>query len=413
MEYGARSGFSSGLMRALLALAMAALAFSATTVAALGIEDLRMVLFAGVLAALSLGSMLIRPGFGSRDRAAPLLAAWLLTVLALAAQFTPFGSLASPLDYKIALPILALFIAPNLRAAIGDLDLARFACRAGMLYVLATAGLALAVPSTATLRNVASEVRVDVTGSVVLHASLCTLVMLVAAAALARPAGLATRLALALTLAAAAWMVMLTGTRSTVLTLCLFVGLWAATGRAADLARPRVIGMGLVAIGGFLLLSVATSDTIWTRLVALGEVGYSSGRGPALGHWLGMAAAEPLGLGLGAVRNLLAEGRPAIAGGHLLEWPHNELVRFYVEGGVLGLTLVVVLIAEALRRAARRARATDDPVERVLLLAIAADLVTQCLVQNYFNSVYHATVLLLLLGVLAATEAATPSAGRP
>jgi hypothetical protein len=29
----------------------------------------------------------------------------------------------------------------------------------------------------------------------------------------------------------------------------------------------------------------------------------------------------------------------------------------------------------------------------VLLLALAADLLTQCLLQNYFNSVYHATVM--------------------
>lgn len=401
MGFGQGTAFASGLMRGLLGLALASLAFSATTVAALGLEDLRMVLFAAVFAALVAGAMVIRPRFRARDRAAPFVALWLLALLALTGQSTGFGPAASVLDYKIALPILALLVAPNLRSALGDLDLARFVRRAGLLYVLGTAALALAVPSTAMLRNVASHVRIDITGSVVLHASLCTMAALVVAASLTRPAGGIARLVAIPGLVAAAWMVVLTGTRSAVLCVGFFVLLWAATGRAADLVRPRMIGLGLLAVLAFLLLSALASDTLWARLTALGHDGYSSGRLPSIRHWLAMAAGEPFGLGMGAVRTLLAHGRPTIAGGHLLEWPHNELVRFYVEGGVLGFTLVLVLMAEVVRRAARRARETADPVERTLVLAIAADMLTQCLLQNYFNSVYHATVMFLLLGMLA------------
>lgn len=412
MGFGHRTPFASFLLRGLLALALGSLAFSATTVAAFGLEDLRMVLFAAVFLALAAGAAMVRPRFGSRDRAAPLVACWLLALLALAAQLTPYGTATSALDYKIVLPILALLVAPNLKAALGNLYLARFACRAGTLYIIGTSALVLAVPSAAMLRNVASHVRVDVTGSVVLHASLCTIIALVVSAALFRPAGVMARAGLVLILAAAAWMLMLTGTRSALLTLAFFVVLWAASGRLGDLARPRVLGLGLLALVGFLILSIAASDTLWSRLVALGHDSYSSGRLPSIRHWLAMAAGEPLGLGIGAVRYLLAQGRTSIAGGHLLEWPHNELVRFWVEGGVLGFTLVLVLMGEVVRRAARRARVTADPVERVLLLAIAADMLTQCLVQNYFNSVYHATVLLLLLGMLAASEDEAPEASR-
>ncbi len=410
MGFDRGPALAGSLMRGLLALAVASLAFSATTVAALGLQDLRMVVFAAVFAALAAGALVARPRFAGRDRTAPLAALWLLTLLALAAQLTAHGAAAAPLDYKIALPIVALLLAPNLRAAMGEVDLARFAWRAGALYVLGTATLALVVPSTAMLRSVASHVRIDVTGSVVLHASLCTIVALVAAAALGRRQGVLARLGVALTLAAAAWMVMLTGTRSALLMLGLFVVLWAGSGGAADFARPRVIGRGVLAVLAFVLLSVLASDTLWARLVALGGDGYSSGRWPSIRHWLALAAGEPFGLGIGAVRAVLAQGRPTVAGGQLLEWPHNELVRFYVEGGALGLTLVLVLVVEVVRRAVRVARATTDPVARVLALAIAADMVTQCLVQNYFNSVYHATVMLMLLGMLAA-EADGPVPG--
>jgi hypothetical protein len=400
-------------MRGLLALTMASLAFSATTVAALGLEDLRIGLFTALVMALAVGGLMLRPHFASRDRAAPVLAGWLLALLALASQLTPLGAAASPLDYKIALPIIALLLAPNIRAAVGDVDLARFVLRAGTLYVLLTASLALALPSAVMLRNAAADVRVDVTGSVILHASLCTIVLLAAAAALRRASTTLQRLGLVLTAVAAAWMVMLSGTRSSILAVVLFAGLWAVAGRLGEIARPRVIGLGLAVALGFIALSLLTSDTIWARLTAIGQDGYSSGRGPSIGHWLGLAAGEPFGLGIGAVRAMLAHGRPIIAGGHLLEWPHNEFVRFYVEGGIPGITIVLILVLEVARRCLRRARCTPDPLERALLLAITADMIVQCLLQNYFNSVYHATVLLLLVGMMAAAEDERERLARP
>jgi hypothetical protein len=400
--FGHRAVFATRVMQGLFVLTSASLAFSATTVSALGVADLRVIVFCGLFAALALGAVLRCPRFAAQGRLAPLVALWLLAVLALlSVTFVP-GAPTSLLDYKIGLPILALLVAPNLRAALGRLDLARFALFAGGFYVGATAALALALPSLATLRNVAGHVRVDITGSVVLHAALCTIVALTLAAALRNARSLWTRLGIALALAAAGWMVMLAGTRSPLLTVGLFVVLWVLAGRLGDLARPRLLGTGLIALLAFLALSFWASDTIWARLADLGHADYSSGRWPSIRHWLTLAAGQPFGLGMGAVRATLDGGRPIIAAGHLLEWPHNEFVRFFVEGGVLGLMLLLLVVGEALRRARRRALVTDDPVERVLLLAIAADMLAQCLLQNYFNSVYHATVMLLLLGLLAA-----------
>lgn len=405
MDFDQRAAFATRLMQVLLASTMASLVLSATTVSALGLGDVRMVAFLGLFVCLAAGSVMLAPRFAARDRVGPLVALWLLALVAVLSEAVVLGSPAALLDYKIGLPILALLLAPNLRAAVGDLDLARFVLRAGGCYVVLTAGLAIAVPSFAVLRNVAGHVRVDVTGSVVLHAALCTVIVLALAAALPRARSLGSRIGLALLLAAAGWMVMLTGTRSPLLMIAFFVVLWAATGRLADLARPRLLGAGLITVLAFLLMSYLASDTIWARLADLGQEDYSSGRWPSIRHWLGMAAGQPFGLGIGAVRATLEAGRPVIAGGHLLEWPHNEFVRFFVEGGALGLLLVLVVVGEALRRARRRALVTADPVERVLVLAIAADMLAQCLLQNYFNSVYHATVMLLLLGMLAAEEA--------
>lgn len=399
--YSARpAAFSTRLMRGLLGLALAALGFSSTTVAALGLDDLRIVVFALVFVALCAGAVVSWPRFGGGERTVPLLALWLLALIALVSHIAgpATGGL---LDYKILLPILALLLAPNLRAAMGELDLARFALRAGSIYILATAAVGTFLPAAAVLRNVSSHVRVDVTGSIVLHASLCTILVLGLLAAATTADGVLRRLWPVLLASVAAWMVMLTGTRSAALSLLFFLVLWTLAGGAGQLVRPRLLALGLLALGCLVLLSLVASDAIWARLTATGEVHYSSGRWPAIRHWLSLAAGQPFGLGIGATRALMAEGRPAIAGG-LLEWPHNELVRFWVEAGVLGFFLVLILLGEVLRRALRHARTTRHPVERALVLAIAADMVVQCLFQNYFNSVYHATVMLMLLGMLTA-----------
>jgi hypothetical protein len=53
-------------------------------------------------------------------------------------------------------------------------------------------------------------------------------------------------------------------------------------------------------------------------------------------------------------------------------------------------------------RAARLAAARDEePVRRTLALAVAADIVAEASLQNLFNAVYHATVLVIFLSLAA------------
>lgn len=411
MRVGGSPGLATGAVRLAFLATLVMPALSASSVAALGFADLRIVVFAGLFAALAAAAVLRQPHLDRRQRMAPLVALWLLGLIAAIDR----GEAGELLDYKILLPILALLIAPNLRAALGDLAIARVVLLAGGLYVLASAAGAVLVPSTATLRNVAEHVRIDLTGSVVLHASLCTIIAVVAAAAFAAGARPWRRAALALVVAAATAMVLLTGTRTALATLVVLavLALWSGTWRPAF--RPRTLGLCLVALGGLVLLSTLVGDTLWSRLVELDRADYSSGRWPSIRHWLALSGGAPFGLGMGTIRATLALGRPMIGEGQLLEWPHNELIRFHVEAGVPGLTLVLLLMGEVTRLALRRARATTDPVERALVLVIAADLWAQCLFQNYFNGVYQATVLVLLVGLLAAggqrRSPAAPEAG--
>ena len=204
-------------------------------------------------------------------------------------------------------------------------------------------------------------------------------------------------------------MVFLTATRTAALTLAVFALLHVATAGRPSRALAQVAAGGLGLAIAFSLWTTLVSDSFFLRLVgAQGD--YSSGRWASIGHWLSLAGDHPWGLGLGAVRELLAGGRPALDGTALLEWPHNELVRFYVEAGPPGLLFVVLLLAVAVRRAVRVAREDIDPVQRTLALAIAADLVAEAFLQNLLNAVYHATVLFLLLTLATSPEPADESA---
>jgi O-antigen ligase len=110
------------------------------------------------------------------------------------------------------------------------------------------------------------------------------------------------------------------------------------------------------------------------------------------------------------VRELMAGGKPFLEGESTLEWPHNEFVRFYVEAGPVGLAFVLLLVGLLVRTALVAAAADPVPERRALMLVIAADIVAESCLQNLFNAVHHATVLVLFLALAA--HAPRSAAGR-
>jgi len=112
-------------------------------------------------------------------------------------------------------------------------------------------------------------------------------------------------------------MVFLTATRTALLTLALLAVLELATSTrpAQTLCRFAAAMLGLAAAFAWTLL---VNDSFLLHL-ARGQGDFSSGRWSSITHWLALAGDHPLGMGLGTVRKLLAEGRPALNGTELLE----------------------------------------------------------------------------------------------
>jgi len=368
-------------------------------------DGVRMLAFVAALGTLLALALARDPHLRPREAGTVAVLALLLAVI-LAADATK-GAV-DPIDYKVALVLPLLLFAPNLARSSAGQDVAELVWRLLTVYVLVTAvSAALAVPEF-LLRGRPELARLDFTGSLVGHAGLCVVYLLATLARMARAVsafGLAAHAALAAT---AATMVLLTGTRTSLVTIGIYLAFDVAAARERAGAFPRlalaVLGV-LTAVTAYTLL---VSDDFLERLLVGSSEDWSSGRATSQLHWLALAVGEPLGLGFGAVRELLRDGRPALDGVSLLEWPHNEPLRFFVEAGLPGLLFVGVLMARLARLAIVAARDETRPVPRALMLAIAADMLGQSLFQNYFNSIYHAVALLSVLVTLAASVEPVP-----
>ncbi|MCB2054530.1 MAG: O-antigen ligase family protein [Geminicoccaceae bacterium] len=382
-------------IRLLFLAATSFLFLSSSAAALLGLQQARVALFSAIVALLAGACVLYRPIFARRGHELPVVLLWLLTTIAL----LDAGGTFDLLDYKILLPIVALLMAPHLAHALEDVDLAGLVAKVLGLYVLAMAVTVAAGADNVVLRGHDALMRLDLTGSVITHASLCTIALVLACNGAVERRGFARFTALLVALLALL-MVLLSATRTALLTLVLMGLLSVAAGPERSRQLRTLVFVTLAGLVVFAVHTVAVSDAFLLRLVGDGTSDFTSGRSHSLVHWLALAADRPFGHGIGAVRSMMTEGRPWIEGGRMLEWPHNEFVRFYFEAGLPGLLMVTLLIGGMLARTLRAAAIEAVPARRALMLVLAADMVTQSVLQNYFNTVYHATVLLMILAVV-------------
>lgn len=388
---------TTALARLLMLAVCGFAALSSSAAAALGLEEERIFLFTALLLGLMLLPFLIRPTL-HRPSGLLLVLTGMLAILVLL-DVRRFD----PLDAKVVLPLLVVLNADNLARDFTAKELSRFVWRLLSAYVAFTFLYQLVAEPAAVSRGYEGIVRYDPTGSVVMHSSLSLIHLVMVAARLTGPLSFGACVpTLALGFMSLA-MVFMTGTRTALVTIVLFMLMLLATA-SNRVAAMRAILLGGVALGtAFAGYTLLIDGSFYLRLSG-GQEDFSSGRWSSIIHWLTLMGDHPWGLGLGAVREMLADGRPALDGTALLEWPHNELVRFYIEGGPFGLLFVVLLLALLVRRALRAAALTDDPCRRATMLVIAADLVAESMFQNLFNAVYHATVLILILSLTIATS---------
>jgi O-antigen ligase len=366
---------------------------SADVAQALGVAELRIAGYLAALGSLLLFAVLAHPPASGRSRAVPII----LLVLLVAIAALDTGPRTQLLDYKILLPVIVLLITPSLARSLASTDLAELVWRLLAFYLLVTAATSASGLVEPDIKGHDALVRYDFSGSVVSYSSLALITLIVTAARLPALRGGPIWLLHVLLATVASVTIFLTATRTVLVTLAVFALLQALAAREPGRCLRRTMGLAAGLCVAFLLHTWLVSDAFLKRLLGQGVRDYSSGRWTSQLHWLRSASEHPLGLGLGTVRDTLARTRPPLGGDGLLEWPHNELIRFYVEAGPLGLAFILLLLGFLLARGVRAARVDSDGTRRALILAILADMIGQCLFQNYLNAIYQSTSLILVL----------------
>lgn len=391
------------LIKPLLLLSTIFLFVSSSAAAALGLQSLRVALFIVVIAAVCAVACAAYPYFSARGRTAAIVLIWLVALSGL----SDLHGRIELLDYKLLLPVAVLLFTPNIARALDPIDLARAFFTLLTLYIITTAALLALGGSLVVARGYGQVIRYDITGSLITHASLCGIHMILCAVrAVETPIHLK-RLGFLLLMLPSAAMVMMVATRTVIVLIIVFAVLVLVAGPRRS---TRLIHLLLLLLGGslaFVGYTVFIDDTFFLRLFTTAHADYTSGRLESIREWLALGSVEPLGLGMGSTRELLNSERPFLSSGSFLEWPHNEFVRLYVEGGVLGLVIITTLIGSLVFRALRHANATSSGLSGHLALAIVADMIAQSLLQNYFNTIYHATVMTMLLCLLIELERPT------
>jgi hypothetical protein len=379
-----------GLFVLVAALAM----LSADQAERLGVTALRMPAFVLACGALAVLGLALRPWLDPARSRAPALLLLILAVVALIDLQGPVD----PIDYKLLLPVLALATAGPVARLLHPLDLPVLLWRLVSLYVVATAALVALADPGELARGADGIARVDASGSLVTHSALCT-VALVLARATWSEAGRLGRAARVLAGLLALLMLLAAATRTPLVTALILAALLLAATRERALWLRRMALLAGAGLAALLLYAALVDDTPWRRLWSDGQPEWSTGRAVAVQDWLERADGHPLGLGLGTVRATLADGKPSLDGQDILDWPHNEAVRLWIEAGPPGLAFLLVLLGTL----AARAMAVAGPRPQgagLLALALAADAIAQSLLQNWLNGVYHATFGVLMIALL-------------
>jgi hypothetical protein len=381
--------------RALFVLLVILATLGADQAERLGLATLRMPLFMMVVVAQVALGLLVRPVPDEPDAIIGMLLALIVGVIAV----LDLRGTVDPIDYKLLLPVAALLASGPISDSLGSRDLPAWLWRILSVYVLATALVVFSSDTAELARGADGIVRIDASGSLVTHSAFCT-IHLVLSAVTFRPAALPGKLARLIVGVCSLAMLLAAATRTPFLTLSFAMAmLLVAAPDRGRWARRLPVGAMLIAVA-LLIYSLCVDASLWRRLWSDGQAEWSTGRTVAIDYWIQVSLDHPLGLGLGAVRDALGEGKPALDGEAILDWPHNEAIRLWVEAGPFGLAFLILLLGTLLVRCLELCRRHSDHAMRAAAAVIMADALAQSMFQNWLNGVYHATFGVLVVCLL-------------
>ncbi len=318
---------------------------------------------------------------------------WLLVILIV--DFADGGVFLK--GYKIALPIIIMLICHDLAKSLNVESALKAIWMMLLIYIIITF-ISHLLGNTRVVNVAGLYSRMDIAGSVTGHAVLCCIfIMFSISSVIANKLFLGKKIVYVSSLIAL-YMMFQTGNRQSILILLVFSLI--AVYQASNKKMALTYAVALFFSGGalFSLYTIFIDDGLFFRLFELDPERLSSGRVEAMSYWLSNMDNWVIGHGLGYIANV-SQNVWGELGVHQ-NFPHNEFIRFFIEGGVLGFLLITVLIAFFLLGCYDVIRNDHNKLRVLFSASLFSIVIVMSLFDNLFFDMYKSNFYILLGSII-------------
>ncbi len=296
--------------------------------------------------------------------------------------------------YKIFFIAGFIFFASDLVKTTDFESLMRLYWKILSIYILVMVSTFIARPKDELFFGEQADFRLNLLSSPTLVATFCLTYGLVALSAYRYLEGRWQKISHLFLTAGAFYIMFATASRQVALIFGLYLivkFVYARTWKKR-MQTVKIISLAMVL---FLLFSAFVNDTLIRRFIFNPQEDYTSGRAVSISLWLEKKEVEGSPLGIGYIgENINYE--------LMLLWPHNEVVRLFIEGGYAGLFFVLTIMSFAFLCMHKSLRVIREPISRAVIIVSFLEVMTQILLNNYFNNIYRASFVFLILAMAGA-----------
>ena len=256
--------------------------------------------------------------------------------------------------------------------------------------------------------------RFDLTGSVTGHAILCALFIMFSLSFLLSKVKSINSIMLVIGISIAFYMLLKTGSRQSILILIMFFSICAFLFK--ENKRNLIYSLALLSIFAsvFSLYTVFVDNSFYYRFFSLDSSKFTSGRSEAIIFWLNNVTNHFIGNGLGYIAQYTSSQLTEIE--TYERFPHNEFVRFYVEGGLLGVVFIVSIFFIFFSKCLQIIRNDSSLLRKYFAAAFLSVFLVNIFLENLIFDIYKTSFYffsVFILWSLFTRENAVDSINKP
>lgn len=244
--------------------------------------------------------------------------------------------------------------------------------------------------------------RLDFTGSVTLMAVVSTLVILLAINRIHKENRRLQCVWHATSLISALYLLFLGASRQSLLILLISTGLVFLSGKWSSrrdvIIKLRCLGLFALFVMSFIIFTIFVNDSLYIRIFD-NQLDFTSGRLNSITMWIDEMNQHGGPLGFGYIRLNVIEEIEFL-------WPHNEFIRFYIEGGLLGLVIMILLLCDIALNARVAFKTKPGNNVRYFTVSIVSVMLVQLNLDNFIHNIYGGSFYFFLLSICGNTLAA-------